>query len=118
MGLPTAVDGLVVARNRPALIRGLPPTGRAFTCRMVALFLFEALTDDDLRRIGAGAVGVANTLPAGTADTLLAVARAAFTDGMHVAAAIAAVVGIGLASVLKAALNAVRFTAVFTSKRR
>jgi DHA2 family multidrug resistance protein-like MFS transporter len=44
-----------------------------------------------------GAVGVASALPAGTADTLLAVARAAFTDGMHVAAAIAAVVGIGLA---------------------
>jgi MFS transporter, DHA2 family, multidrug resistance protein len=44
-----------------------------------------------------GAVGVANTLPAGTADTLLAVARTAFTDGMHVAAAIAAVVGVGLA---------------------
>ena len=45
-----------------------------------------------------GAVGVASALPAGTADTLLAVARAAFTDGMHVAAAIAAVVGLGLAA--------------------
>jgi MFS transporter, DHA2 family, multidrug resistance protein len=44
-----------------------------------------------------GAVAIASALPAGTADTLLAVARAAFTDGMHVAAAIAAVVAIGLA---------------------
>jgi DHA2 family multidrug resistance protein-like MFS transporter len=45
-----------------------------------------------------GAVGVASTLPAGTADTLLAVARAAFVDGMHVAAAIAGVIGLGLAT--------------------
>jgi DHA2 family multidrug resistance protein-like MFS transporter len=45
-----------------------------------------------------GAVGVASALPAGTADTLLAVARAAFTDGMHVAAAIAGVIGLGLAA--------------------
>jgi DHA2 family multidrug resistance protein-like MFS transporter len=45
-----------------------------------------------------GAVGVASTLPAGTADTLLAVARAAFVDGMHVAAAIAGVIGLGLAA--------------------
>ena len=40
---------------------------------------------------------MANTLPAGVADGLLAAARAAFVDGMHVAAAIAAVVGIMLA---------------------
>jgi MFS transporter, DHA2 family, multidrug resistance protein len=45
-----------------------------------------------------GAVGVAGTLPVGAADTLLAVARAAFTDGMHVAGAIAAVTGLGLAA--------------------
>jgi DHA2 family multidrug resistance protein-like MFS transporter len=45
-----------------------------------------------------GAVGVADTLPAGTADTLLVVARAAFVDGMHVAAAIAGVIGLGLAA--------------------
>ena len=45
-----------------------------------------------------GAVGVAGGLPAGTADALLGVARAAFVDGMHVAAAIAAVVGLGLAA--------------------
>jgi MFS transporter, DHA2 family, multidrug resistance protein len=45
-----------------------------------------------------GAVGVAGALPADTAETLLAVARAAFTDGMHVAAAIAGVVGLGLAA--------------------
>ena len=45
-----------------------------------------------------GAVGVASTLPAGTADTLLAAARTAFVDGMHVAAAIAGVIGLGLAA--------------------
>ena len=45
-----------------------------------------------------GAVGVAGALPAGTADALLGVARAAFVDGMHVAAAIAAVIGLGLAA--------------------
>jgi MFS transporter, DHA2 family, multidrug resistance protein len=44
-----------------------------------------------------GAVGVAGTLPAGVAEGLLTAARAAFVDGMHVAAAIAAVVGIALA---------------------
>jgi DHA2 family multidrug resistance protein-like MFS transporter len=44
-----------------------------------------------------GAVGVAGGLPGGTSDALLAAARAAFVDGMHVAAAIAAVVGFGLA---------------------
>jgi DHA2 family multidrug resistance protein-like MFS transporter len=43
-----------------------------------------------------GAVGVAGTLPAGIADALLVAARAAFVDGMHVAAAIAAVVGLAL----------------------
>ena len=41
---------------------------------------------------------MASTLPTGTADTLLAVARAAFVDGMHVAAAIAGVIGLGLAA--------------------
>ena len=45
-----------------------------------------------------GAVGVAGGLPAGTADALLGVARSAFVDGMHVAAAIAAVIGLGLAA--------------------
>ena len=45
-----------------------------------------------------GAVGVAGTLPAGIADALLVAARAAFVDGMHVAAAIAAVVGLALAT--------------------
>jgi len=45
-----------------------------------------------------GAVGVASALPAGTADQLLAVARGAFVDGMHVAAAIAGVIGLGLAA--------------------
>ena len=45
-----------------------------------------------------GAVGVAGTLPTGIADALLVAARAAFVDGMHVAAAIAAVVGLALAT--------------------
>jgi MFS transporter, DHA2 family, multidrug resistance protein len=45
-----------------------------------------------------GAVGVAGTLPAGIADALLVAARAAFVDGMHVAATIAAVVGLALAT--------------------
>jgi DHA2 family multidrug resistance protein-like MFS transporter len=45
-----------------------------------------------------GAVGVASVLPADTADALLAVARTAFVDGMHVAAAIAGVIGLGLAA--------------------
>jgi DHA2 family multidrug resistance protein-like MFS transporter len=45
-----------------------------------------------------GAVGVASALPAGTADTLLTVARTAFVDGMHVAGAIAGVIGLGLAA--------------------
>jgi DHA2 family multidrug resistance protein-like MFS transporter len=44
-----------------------------------------------------GAVGAAGTLPPEIADALIATARAAFVDGMHVAAAIAAVVGFGLA---------------------
>jgi DHA2 family multidrug resistance protein-like MFS transporter len=44
-----------------------------------------------------GAVGVAGALPSAVADALLAAARAAFVDGMHVVAAIAAVVGFGLA---------------------
>jgi DHA2 family multidrug resistance protein-like MFS transporter len=44
-----------------------------------------------------GAVGVAGALPTATANALLAAARGAFVDGMHVAAAIAAVVGFGLA---------------------
>jgi DHA2 family multidrug resistance protein-like MFS transporter len=52
-----------------------------------------------------GAVGVAGALPDPTSDALLAVARAAFTDGMHVAAAIAAVVGLGLAAFAFVALR-------------
>jgi DHA2 family multidrug resistance protein-like MFS transporter len=44
-----------------------------------------------------GAVGVASSLPPQTAAALLSAARASFADGMHVAAAIAAVVGLGLA---------------------
>ncbi len=44
-----------------------------------------------------GAVGVAGTLPAPVADGLLAAARTSFVDGMHAAAAIAAVVGIMVA---------------------
>jgi len=44
-----------------------------------------------------GAVGVSSSLPPAVADALLTAARAAFVDGMHVAAAIAAVVGFGLA---------------------
>jgi MFS transporter, DHA2 family, multidrug resistance protein len=44
-----------------------------------------------------GAVGVAGSLPRATADALLAAARDAFVTGMHVAAAIAAVVAVGLA---------------------
>jgi DHA2 family multidrug resistance protein-like MFS transporter len=65
----------------PSLLTGVPP---------------EAATaaKDTL----GGAVGVAATLPAGSADTLLAVARTAFVDGMHVAAAIAGVIGLGLAA--------------------
>jgi DHA2 family multidrug resistance protein-like MFS transporter len=45
-----------------------------------------------------GAVGVASALPPGTADELLREARVAFVNGMHVAAAIAGVVGLGLAA--------------------
>ena len=44
-----------------------------------------------------GAVGVAGSLAGGTADALLFAAREAFVNGMHVAAAIAAVAGLGLA---------------------
>jgi MFS transporter, DHA2 family, multidrug resistance protein len=43
-----------------------------------------------------GAVGVAGTLPDAVATALLGVTRTAFVDGMHAAAAIAAVVGVGL----------------------
>jgi MFS transporter, DHA2 family, multidrug resistance protein len=45
-----------------------------------------------------GAVGVATILPASSAEALLAVARTSFVDGMHVAAAIAAVTGLALAA--------------------
>jgi len=74
--------GVAIYRNalNPTLLSALPPDAA-----------------NAARGTLGGAVGVASMLPAGTADTLLAVARAAFTDGMHVAAAIAAVVGIGLA---------------------
>ena len=65
----------------PTVLTGLPP---------------EAATA--ARDTLGGAVGVASTLPTGSADTLLAVARAAFVDGMHVAAAIAGVIGLGLAA--------------------
>ena len=65
----------------PALLTGLSP---------------EAATA--ARDTLGGAVGVATTLPAGSADTLLVVARTAFVDGMHVAAAIAGVIGLGLAA--------------------
>jgi DHA2 family multidrug resistance protein-like MFS transporter len=44
-----------------------------------------------------GAVGVARGLPASSAGPLLEAARDAFVQGMHAAAAIAAVVGVGLA---------------------
>jgi DHA2 family multidrug resistance protein-like MFS transporter len=54
-----------------------------------------------------GAVGVAATLPADMANVLLAAARTAFVDGMHVAAAIAAVVGLGLAVFASMSLRAV-----------
>jgi MFS transporter, DHA2 family, multidrug resistance protein len=43
-----------------------------------------------------GAVGVATELPPGLADALLTAARDAFVSGMHLAAAIAAVVALGL----------------------
>jgi DHA2 family multidrug resistance protein-like MFS transporter len=66
---------------QPNLLTGLPP---------------EAATA--ARDTLGGAVGVASALPAGTADTLLVVARTAFVDGMHVAAAIAGVIGLGLAA--------------------
>jgi DHA2 family multidrug resistance protein-like MFS transporter len=52
-----------------------------------------------------GAVGVASSLPAGTANELLAVARTAFVDGMHVAAGIAGVIGLGLAAFAFATLR-------------
>jgi MFS transporter, DHA2 family, multidrug resistance protein len=45
-----------------------------------------------------GAVGSAGTLPEPVANALLAAARNSFVDGMHVAAAIAAVVGVALAA--------------------
>jgi DHA2 family multidrug resistance protein-like MFS transporter len=65
----------------PGLLTGLPP---------------DAATA--ARDTLGGAVGVASALPAATADELLAVARTAFVDGMHVAAAIAGVIGLGLAA--------------------
>ena len=52
-----------------------------------------------------GAVGVARTLPAAMADATLAAARGAFVDGMHVAAALAVVVGFGLAIFVLVALR-------------
>ena len=65
----------------PSLLAGLPP---------------DAATA--ARDTLGGAVGVADILPASSAEALLAVARTAFVDGMHVAAAIAAVTGLGLAA--------------------
>jgi MFS transporter, DHA2 family, multidrug resistance protein len=65
----------------PALLAGLPP---------------DAATA--ARDTLGGAVGVASVLPAASADALLAVARTVFVDGMHVAAAIAGVIGLGLAA--------------------
>ncbi len=75
--------GLAIYRGglEPILLTDLPP---------------EAATA--ARDTLGGAVGVASTLPAGAADTLLIVARTAFVDGMHVAAAIAGVIGLGLAA--------------------
>ena len=63
--------GVAIYRGRlaPGLLEGLPP---------------DAATA--ARDTLGGAVGVASALPAGTADQLLAVARTAFVDGMHVAA--------------------------------
>jgi DHA2 family multidrug resistance protein-like MFS transporter len=52
-----------------------------------------------------GAVGVADALPAGTATELLSVARTAFVDGMHVAAGIAGVIGLGLSAFAFATLR-------------
>jgi DHA2 family multidrug resistance protein-like MFS transporter len=65
----------------PSLLAGLPPDAA------------KAARDT----LG-GAVGVADILPASSAEALLAVARTSFVDGMHVAAAIAAVTGLGLAA--------------------
>ena len=65
----------------PSLLAGLPP---------------DAATA--ARGTLGGAVGVAGILPAASADALLAAARTSFVDGMHVAAAIAAVTGLGLAA--------------------
>jgi DHA2 family multidrug resistance protein-like MFS transporter len=75
--------GLAIYRDAldPALLAGLPPEAAAAA-----------------RNTLGGAVGVAGTLPAGSADALLAAARTSFVDGMHVAAAIAAVTGLGLAA--------------------
>jgi DHA2 family multidrug resistance protein-like MFS transporter len=74
--------GVAIYRGRlaPGLLEGLPP---------------DAATA--ARDTLGGAVGVASTLPPGTADQLLAVARMAFVDGMHVAAGIAGIIGLGLA---------------------
>ncbi len=75
--------GVAIYRDAldPALLAGLPP---------------EAATA--ARDTLGGAVGVAGILPAGSADALLAAARTSFVDGMHVAAAIAAMTGLGLAA--------------------
>ncbi len=75
--------GVAIYRGRlePILLTDLPP---------------EAATA--ARDTLGGAVGVASALPAPSADALLFVARAAFVDGMHVAAAIAGVIGLGLAA--------------------
>ena len=75
--------GVVIYRGSlvPSVLAGLPP--HAATAARDTL---------------GGAVGVASSLPAGAADELLTVARTAFVNGMHVAAAIAGVIGLGLAA--------------------
>jgi MFS transporter, DHA2 family, multidrug resistance protein len=75
--------GVVIYRGSlvPSVLAGLPP--HAATAARDTL---------------GGAVGVASSLPAGTADQLLTVARTAFVNGMHVAALIAGVIGLGLAA--------------------
>jgi DHA2 family multidrug resistance protein-like MFS transporter len=55
-----------------------------------------------------GATGVAASLPAGLAETLLAVARAAFVHGMQVAAGISIAVAVGVTILAIVALRDVR----------
>lgn len=85
--------GMAVYRRE--LTDSLPPTIPAETV---------AVARDTL----GGAVGAAGQLPGGLGTTLLEVARDAFVQGMHLTAAIAAIVGIALAILAATVLRHLR----------